>query len=113
MKTHYYTKDIVDICDSEHLTVDEIFKRVKEMYPEAGKSSIYRNVEELVTEGLLKKVTGVGKKSYFERNKWVHIHLVDKNTWLIIDLDETVILPELPAWFKAESIDLKVFGEFV
>lgn len=113
MKTHYYTKDIINLCDDKHLTVDEIFSKVKEIHPEAGMSSIYRNVEELVEEWLLKKVTWVGKKAFFEKYKWDHIHLVDKNTWLIIDLDETVILPELPIWFKAESIDLKVFGEFV
>jgi Fe2+ or Zn2+ uptake regulation protein len=50
MKTHYYTKDIIDICDNKHLTVDEIFQYFSKKYPEAGKSSIYRNVEGLVCE---------------------------------------------------------------
>jgi len=56
MKTHYYTNDIVEICDNNHLTVSEIYDYISEKYPEAGKSSIYRNVEELVKKGDLKKV---------------------------------------------------------
>jgi Fe2+ or Zn2+ uptake regulation protein len=48
MKTHYYTGDIVNICDMKHLTVEQIFEEISKKFPEAGKSSIYRNVEELV-----------------------------------------------------------------
>jgi Fe2+ or Zn2+ uptake regulation protein len=48
MKTHYYTNEIVEICDCKHLTVAEIYDYISAKYPEAGKSSIYRNVEELV-----------------------------------------------------------------
>jgi Fe2+ or Zn2+ uptake regulation protein len=48
MKTHYYTNEIIDVCDCNHLTVTEIYTKISEKYPEAGKSSIYRNVEELV-----------------------------------------------------------------
>jgi Fe2+ or Zn2+ uptake regulation protein len=56
MKVHYYTAEIVDICDNNHLTVSEIYEKISSKYPEAGKSSIYRNVEELVDKGELKKV---------------------------------------------------------
>ena len=47
MKIHYYTDDIIDICTDKHLTVDEIFSHLQEKYPEIGRSSIYRNVEQL------------------------------------------------------------------
>jgi Fe2+ or Zn2+ uptake regulation protein len=56
MKTHYYTNDIIDICDCNHLTVADIYDKISAKYPEAGKSSIYRNVEELVERGDLRKV---------------------------------------------------------
>lgn len=112
MKTHYYTKDIIDVCDDKHLTVDEIFQYISKKYPEAGKSSIYRNVEDLVLEWELNKVIWVWKKAYFEKNKGDHIHLIDIKTWKIIDIQENVCLPNLPAWFSATNIDLKIFGEF-
>jgi Fe2+ or Zn2+ uptake regulation protein len=47
MKTHYYTDDIINICTDKHLTVDQIFNFLQEKYPEIGRSSIYRNVEQL------------------------------------------------------------------
>jgi len=56
MKTHYYKEDIINICDKKHLTVEEIFKEILNIFPDAGKSSIYRNVEQLVESGYLKKV---------------------------------------------------------
>jgi Fe2+ or Zn2+ uptake regulation protein len=56
VKIHYYTNEIIDLCDCSHLTVEEIFEKISKKYPEAGKSSIYRNVEELVKKGELRKV---------------------------------------------------------
>jgi len=48
MKTHYYREDIKNICDNKHLTVEQIFEEVSSLYDDAGKSSIYRNVEDMV-----------------------------------------------------------------
>lgn len=81
-------------------------------YPDAGKSSIYRNVEELVEKGDLKKIIWVWKKAYFEKNIGKHIHLIDKNTWEIQDLDENVSILNLPKNFKISEIDIKLFWEF-
>ncbi len=112
MKTHYYTNEIIDICDCKHLTVAEIYDIISKKYPEAWKSSIYRNVEELVEKGDLRKVNWIWKKAYFEKNKWNHIHLIDNNTWEIKDLDENISIPNLPKWFKVSDIDIKIFWEF-
>lgn len=112
MKTHYYTNDIIEICNCNHLTVEDIFNKVVKKHPDAGKSSIYRNVEELVKKGDLKKIIWVWKKAYFEKNIWKHIHLIDKNTWEIKDLDDKVSIPNLPKDFKVSDIDIKIFWEF-
>ncbi|MFK7779900.1 MAG: transcriptional repressor [Candidatus Gracilibacteria bacterium] len=112
MKTHYYTNEIIEICNCKHLTVEDIFKKIVKKYPEAGKSSIYRNVEELVKAGNLKKIVGVGKKAYFEKNIGKHIHLIDNITGKIKDLDESISIPNLPKNFKISNIDIKIFGEF-
>jgi Fur family peroxide stress response transcriptional regulator len=56
MKKHYYLDRIVEVCDHKHLTVDEIFTALKEEFPEVGKSSVYRNVEELSKKGELVKI---------------------------------------------------------
>jgi len=112
MKTHYYTQDIVNICDMRHLTVEEIFEEISKIFPEAGKSSIYRNVEQLVEKWELRKVTWIWKKAYFEKNNWNHIHLIDKETWEIFDLEENIEIKNLPENFETTNIDVKIFWSF-
>ena len=112
MKTHYYRSDIINICNNKHVTVEEIFSIISSKFPDAWKSSIYRNVEELVKTGDLNKVIWLWKKAYFEKNTWNHIHLIDKNTWEIMDLEDEVDIPNLPKNFKVSNIDIKLFWEF-
>lgn len=114
MKTHYYRDDILKICDDKHLTVDEIFQELSKIYPEAGKSSIYRNVEDMVKLWDLKKIVWLWKKSYFEKAEiWHnHIHLIDKKTWEIFDLEENIQILNLPENFLVSDMDIKIFWEF-
>ncbi|QFR39222.1 hypothetical protein A9Q91_03225 [Candidatus Gracilibacteria bacterium 28_42_T64] len=113
MKTHYYSDKIIEICSHKHLVVDDIYNELIKDYPEAGKSSIYRNVEELSKKGLLKKLIGVGKKTYFETNIGDHIHIIDEKTGEIFDLDlKDINIPNLPKNFKINSMDIKLIGEF-
>lgn len=113
MKTHFYTDEIIKICDNKHLTVDEIFEIISKKYPNAWKSSIYRNVEELVNKWSLKKVIWASKKTYFEKVKNHHIHLIDESTWNIIDLDiEKIPDFTLPKDFEVSNYDIKLFGKF-
>lgn len=112
MKIHYYKEDIIKICEKNHFTVEEIFKKLSEIYADAWKSTIYRNVEEMVLDGDLRKVVWVGKKAYFETNIGSHIHLIDINTGEIMDLEEEFIIKNLPKNFKMTDLDIKLFGEF-
>ncbi len=113
MKTHYYKWDIKKICKDKHLTVEEIFEEIKKIYSDAWKSSIYRNVEEMVRDWELRKLVWVWKKAYFESNCGNHVHLVDVNTGDIIDLPEDIVIKNLPDNFELKNMDVKLFGEFI
>lgn len=112
MKIHYYKNDILDICDKKHLTVEEIFMELSKIYPEVWKSSIYRNVEEMVESWDLKKIVWLEKKAYFEKNNGNHIHLVDEKSWEIFDLEENIKIKNLPKNFKVSDMDIKIFWKF-
>ncbi len=116
MKTHFYTTYITQICDNQHLSVDEIFIKVSQEFLEAGKSSIYRNVEELVKKWVLKKVTGIWKKAYFEKAKTPHAHLIDEKSWEITDIEfknlDKIFLKNIPNNFSVSNMDIKIFGKF-
>ncbi len=116
MKTHFYTNSIIEVCDNHHLSVDQIFKAISAQFKDVWKSSIYRNVEELVKNGKLTKVIGVWKKAYFEKTKNPHAHLIDEDTWEIFDIEEWSLWNcftwNLPKNFKVTDMDIKIFGKF-
>lgn len=113
MKTHLYKKDILKICGTWHLTAWEIFKKIAILSPAVSQSSIYRNIDDMVKKWELNKVEWVWKKSYFEKNTWNHIHLIDNKSWKIHDLKNVDIdIPDLPEGFKVKNFDIKVFWEF-
>ncbi len=112
MKLHYYIEDIIQVCDSNHLTAEEVFEKIKEKHKDAWKSSIYRNLEDLSRKWILRKVEGLGKKTYFEKDKWNHVHLVDTTTWEIVDFCPLKFDTSfLPSNFSLENMDLKFFGK--
>ena len=113
MKTHYYIKDILEICTWVHLSVEEIYDELKKRHENVWKSSVYRNVEELALEWKLKKVVWIWKKTFYERICRDHIHLIDKKTWEIRDFcDFDVLNINLPKNFKVSNTDIHIYWEF-
>ena len=112
MKTPYYYGDILKICENNHLTADEIFVKLKKKYPTVWISTIYRNLKYLTKVWKLKKITSLWKKTYFEKNKWFHIHLFDKANWKIIDLAPENFNIKLPKNFEVEDINLNIIWKF-
>lgn len=113
MKTHFYHASILEACTHNHLTVDEIFERVKKSHPNAGYSTIYRNVEELALGGQLKKISGIGSKAIFEKVIDRHVaHFVDEATGTVYDLEisEEWIFSKLPRGFAPKAADLRIYG---
>lgn len=54
---------------------------------------------------------GVFDKAYFERNKWPHMHFVDKQAYKIIDVpvSDYSFLPK-QEWFSISYADITVYG---
>ena len=113
MKKHFYHNEILEICTNRHLTADEIFEELKKKHPQVGLSTVYRNVEELTQQGKLKKITNIGKKAVFEKNKWYHIHLYDEESNLIHDVDLSKIDLPIPENFQVSDIDITIKWKFI
>jgi len=113
MKKHFYTEAILKICYENHLTVDEIFNKLQKKFPNAGRSSVYRNITELSEKGLIKKVVGDFKKALYEKRKEPHAHLICEKTGSVKDipLDEKMVsLLKIPEDFSVDDIDVCVYG---
>lgn len=111
MKKHFYHQAILELCTCQHFTVDEIFERIQKEYPRAGRSTIYRNVEELAEKGELKKIAGAGNKALFERKMEQHAHFICKNTGEVFDIEiPALLLKNLPSEYQVEETDIRIFG---
>jgi Fe2+ or Zn2+ uptake regulation protein len=62
VKVHMYKKEIKKICTHQHLIIEDIVKRLREKFPKAGVSTVYRNLDEMVKDGELKKLKVLGSK---------------------------------------------------
>lgn len=45
MRTHQYRDIIASVCDSKHLSAEDIFDMIKKTHPKIGRATIYRNIE--------------------------------------------------------------------
>ena len=88
---------IIKILQNEkgHLSAEEIYRKVKPLYPSIGIATIYRNLEIFEKMGVLSKLDFGDNRSRYELAedfslKGHHHHLVCKNCNKIIEYDDYV-----------------------
>lgn len=106
-----YHQTILKILGDDHLTADDIYDIMKKKYGRIGIATIYRTLEHLIETKEITKLVGVFDKAYFERNKWPHMHFVDKQAYKIIDvpIGNYDFLPK-QEWFSISYADIVVYG---
>ena len=106
-----YEKDIFAIVNTsrEHLTVEQIFLKLRDIHPQVVLATVYNNLNRLLEEGLIRKVSVEGMPDRYDKMK-KHDHLVCKRCGKLAD----VTLEDLTASLKKQlgsdflSYDLKV-----
>lgn len=99
-----------------HISAEEIYEKVKEKYPFANISTVYRTLELLKALDLVNEIDlGDGRIRYHPSEKGHHHHLVCNKCGKIIDLPESPLSPliemlEHEYKFKADLKHLAVFG---
>lgn len=59
-----------------HPTADDLVQRVREVLPTVSHATVYRNLQELVREGLIRTLDMAGAAAQFEVNPDEHHHFV-------------------------------------
>jgi Fe2+ or Zn2+ uptake regulation protein len=86
---------------------------LKKIYPKVGKSTIYRNVEEMTKIWVLTKLIGIQDKAIYELTRDNHIHLIDRETWYIKDLYiDNINIPLIPYNFTVDFMNVDIYGKF-
>ena len=101
---------------NKHISAEEIYARVREKYPYANISTVYRTLELLKELGLVNEIAlGDGCVRFHPIEKGRHHHLVCQKCHKIIDLPESAlaaledVLSEKHQ-FKADLKHTAVFG---
>lgn len=82
-----YEQEILSIIrhSSEHLTIEQIFHRMKEKYPGIVLATIYNNVNRLWEAGLIRRVSIEGQPDRYDRPHR-HDHLVCRRCGRLTDI---------------------------
>ncbi len=109
---------VVDALHSvkSHISAEEIFAKLKEKYPYANISTVYRTLELLRELGLAAEIElGDGIARYHARENSKHHHLVCNKCGKTIELPEADLQPLAKSLlskhgFKADMRHLAIFG---
>lgn len=113
---HRYKKEIVLLCNQWHWTAEDVFQKLKKDYFFLWIGTVYRNLQELIEEGLLMKTSGILDKVIFEKHKIPHGHIVCHRSWMIVDVPVDTIAfdgVDIPANFNLQNINIVFDGHFV
>lgn len=107
-----YEKEIFAIINTsrEHLTVEQIFLKLREAHPNVVLATVYNNLNKLLKEELVRKVSVEGMQDRYDRMK-KHDHLVCRQCGKLAD----VTLEDLSASLRRQLgedflyYDLKVY----
>lgn len=69
-----------------HPTADDLVRQVREVLPTVSHATVYRNLQELVREGLIKTLDMAGAAAQFEVNPDEHHHFVCRRCGQVWDV---------------------------
>ena len=109
-KTSKKRDSIFSVLDKKnyHPTADEVYYQVREKFPGISLGTVYRNLELLSDQGLIKVVGIGGKQRRYEGNIEEHYHLKCVSCGLLEDPPvETISFPDD---VLAERRDFQIVG---
>ena len=109
VKKHRYLDEIKKICMNNHLTVEQIYNKLKNDYPNVWIATVYRAVNFLVKEKVLRKIINIDKVAYYETFIKPHAHFIDEETGKIVDIPLDQVCLDSSLFDKIS--DVKIIGK--
>ena len=73
-----------------HPTVEYLYSVIKKEYPTVGIATIYRNLNKMAEQGIIKKIEGLENSAHFDHNTFEHYHFICKNCGKVVDISANV-----------------------
>ena len=98
------TKQQTLICDilahvHDHMTAEQVFFLAREQLPNIAIGTVYRNLNQLASDGQIRRLTVPGQPDRYDRNPVPHGHLVCHRCGKLEDL----FLPDLIPYLEEHS----------
>lgn len=74
------------IHQAGHINIDGLSDEISNISPSISLATIYKNLNSLMSEKIIREIKVEGAKSYFEYNQGAHVHFVCKGCGAIEDL---------------------------
>lgn len=109
MRTHQYRDIICDTCTCRHLSADDIFDAIRIQEPKIGRATVYRNIESMAEQWILRRFPWINGKTYYECNNVAHAHLVDEASGIFCDFPiEHIQVTDIPEWYEVAEIRIQI-----
>lgn len=77
--------DVLNKCTS-HPSVDEIYHNVKKINPNISLGTVYRNLEQLTNQKMIRRIDIPGKSARYDANVSEHNHIYCERCGKIMDI---------------------------
>ena len=105
--------------DPSHPTADAIYRRLRTAMPSLSPATVYRVLESLVQDGLLRRVSTTGGAGRFDANLTPHQHLICRVCGRMTDVHAPPAVPAVEVGrvaaqarprFVVENVDVRIVG---
>lgn len=73
-----------------HPTAEYLYTKLKEKDPKISLATLYRNLNQLSENGIIKKIDGLETSSHFDHNTHAHYHFICTECKRVFDVDADV-----------------------
>ena len=93
-----------------HAGIDEIYEKIKELFPTISLATIYKNMNSLKEEGIITEIC-IHQKPKYELLKDEHAHFICKNCGKVYDVPlSKKIIKEVNEQFPNSQKELYIYG---
>ena len=97
---------------NRHITAERLHRDAMEAGVAISLATIYNNLHQFTTAGLLREVVVASSRSYFDTNVTPHHHFFHEQTGMLEDIAKTDLkvdnIPQLPEGTEISSVDVIV-----
>lgn len=90
-----------------HPTAEQLFKLVREKDPAVSLATVYRNLNLLSENGLIKKIDGLEETAHFDHNLIPHYHFICKKCRKIYDIYQNFSMENADKFWREKGLTVE------